>query len=124
MDNAAGVRLGRYLTLSLGKAVFALPISTVREILDDMEITRVPHSPDCMQGVVIVRGSAVPVVDLGCRFGLEPVTRTRNTRIVIVECARGGRLDLVGALADSVREVLEILTRGRGAAPGRPVAIS
>jgi purine-binding chemotaxis protein CheW len=108
VEDCATVGSDRYLTLTLGEALFAISIHSVREILDYLNITRIPHSPDCMQGVVNVRGSAVPVIDLGCKFGLDPVGRTQNTRIVIVELHRDDRVTLAGALADSVREVLEI----------------
>jgi purine-binding chemotaxis protein CheW len=108
VENSDNVSSDLFLTLTLGKAVFAIAIHSVREILDYMEITRIPHSPECMKGVVNVRGSAVPVVDLGLAFGLPPVTHTQNTRIVIVELRRDDRIALAGALADSVQEVLEI----------------
>lgn len=98
----------RYLTLTLAEAVFAIDIHCVREILDYMDITTIPHSSDCMKGVVNVRGAAVPVVDLGRKCGLDPVVQTRNTRIVIVEREHEGRISLIGALADSVREVVEV----------------
>lgn len=108
MEDRADSRSDRYLTLTLGEAVFAISIHSVREILDYMDITRIPHSPDCMKGVVNVRGTAVPVVDLGLAFGLPPVVHSRNTRIVIVELHREDRIALAGALADAVQEVLEI----------------
>jgi len=108
VENIESACAGRYLTLTLGQAIFAIAIHSVREILDDRAITPIPHSPDCMMGVVNVRGTAVPVVDLGCKFGLASVAHTQNTRIVIVELGRDDRTSLAGALADSVREVLEI----------------
>jgi len=98
----------RYLTLTLGKESFAISIDVVREILDYTEITRIPQSPPFMRGVVNVRGAAVPVVDLAHKLGLGEVKRTINTRIVIMEVTRDGVLSVMGALADSVREVLEL----------------
>jgi purine-binding chemotaxis protein CheW len=108
VENPDNIGSDRYLTFTLGEAVFAIGIHSVREILDYLEITRIPHSPDCMKGVVNVRGSAVPVIDLGLAFGLSSVQHTQNTRIVIVELQRDDRVALAGALADSVQEVLEI----------------
>jgi purine-binding chemotaxis protein CheW len=61
-----------------------------------------------MRGVVNVRGSAVPVVDLRLKFGLPSTTDTVDTRIVVIELELDGELTVVGGLADSVREVLEL----------------
>lgn len=98
----------RYLTLTVGSGSFAINIAVVREILDWTEITRIPQAPAFMRGVVNVRGAAVPVVDLARKLGLGEVQRTIHTRIVILEVTRNGTRTMVGALADSVREVLEL----------------
>ncbi|MFU2209777.1 chemotaxis protein CheW [Solidesulfovibrio sp. C21] len=110
MEENAASASRRYLTLTLGQgSCFAIDIFAVREILDFTDITRVPHMPSAMRGVVDVRGEAVPVMDLGQRLGLGPVEQTINTRIVIVEQpADDGKVRLIGALAESVREVLEL----------------
>ena len=98
----------RYLTLTLGKESFAISIDVVREILDYTDITRIPQAPPFMRGVVNVRGAAVPVVDLAHKLGLGEVKRTIHTRIVIMEVIRDVVPSVMGALADSVREVLEL----------------
>ncbi|GAB7081622.1 chemotaxis protein CheW [Megalodesulfovibrio paquesii] len=98
----------RLLTLTLNNVYFALDIHSVREILDMTDITGIPHTPDYMRGVVNVRGSAVPVVDLRLKFGLPEAERTLNTRIVILEVPRGDGVAATGAIADSVKEVLEV----------------
>jgi purine-binding chemotaxis protein CheW len=98
----------RLLTLTLGDEFFAMDIYTVREILDMTDITRIPQTPDYMAGVVNVRGTAVPVIDLRLKFGMEKGERTLNTRIVIVEIRHGETVSAIGAIADSVREVLEL----------------
>lgn len=105
-DTRAGI--DRFLTLTLGKEFFALDITSVREILDMTDITRIPQTPEYMRGVVNVRGNAVPVVDLRAKFGMETVERTLNTRIVILEINQGEKKTAIGAIADSVKEVLEI----------------
>ena len=71
-------------------------------------ITRVPTAPPYMRGVVNVRGSAIPVVDLRLKFGLPTVPDTVNSRIVVLELDLEGQLAVVGGLADSVHEVLEL----------------
>jgi len=98
----------RFLTFTLGNDMFALDIAGVREILDMTEITRIPQTPAAVRGVVNVRGAAVPVVDLRLRFGMAEAQRTVNTRIVIVEIHAGEGVTVLGAIADSVKEVLEL----------------
>ena len=108
MENETSSLAGRYLTLTLGDEYFAIGIANVREILDLTDITRIPQTPDFMLGVVNVRGSAVPVVDLRMKFGMGRVEHTLNTRIVIVEVAKNATVRTIGAMADSVKEVLEL----------------
>ena len=100
--------IASYITLKLGDELFAIDVAHVREVLDRSEITRVPTAPPYMRGVVNVRGAAVPVVDLRHRFGLPPADDTVNTRIVVLELPLDGELAVVGGLADSVHEVLEL----------------
>ena len=100
--------ISSYITFKLGDELFAIDVARVREVLDLSEITRVPTAPPYMRGVVNVRGSAVPVVDLRLKFGLPSTTDTVDTRIVVIELELDGELTVVGGLADSVREVLEL----------------
>jgi purine-binding chemotaxis protein CheW len=100
--------MASYITFRLGNELFAIDVARVREVLDLSEITRVPTAPPYMRGVVNVRGSAVPVVDLRHKFGLPPAADTVNTRIVVIELELDGELTVVGGLADSVHEVLEL----------------
>ena len=100
--------LSSYITFKLGDELFAIDVARVREVLDLSEITRVPTAPPYMRGVVNVRGSAVPVVDLRLKFGLPQTADTVDTRIVVIELELDGELTVVGGLADSVREVLEL----------------
>ena len=106
---AAGVeQAAQYLTFRLGEEVFALDIAQVREVLDYTAITRVPRMPDFMRGVINLRGSVVPVVDLRLKFGMAATERTVNTCIIIAEVALEGERSVLGALADSVQEVIDL----------------
>lgn len=109
-DTQAGAagNVERFLTLTLDKELFAIDIYSVREILDMADITRIPHTPEYMRGVVNVRGTAVPVIDLKRKFSMGDITPTLNTRIVILEIKKADEISLIGAMADSVREVLEL----------------
>ena len=98
----------QYLTFRLGEEVFALEIGQVREVLDYTAITRVPRMPAFMRGVINLRGSVVPVVDLRLKFGMTETERTVNTCIIIVEIELEGERTVIGALADSVQEVIDL----------------
>ncbi len=107
----------KYLTFTLDEDFFALDISSVREVQDYTEITRIPESLPHMRGVVNLRGSAVPVLDIKMKFGMRRTEQTINTRIIIMTIERSGKEQLVGMLADSVKEVLEIGAKDIAPAP-------
>jgi purine-binding chemotaxis protein CheW len=98
----------QYLTFKLDEEVFALDISKVREVLDFTDITKVPQTPEFMRGVINLRGSVVPVVDMKLKFGAARTEKTVNTCIIIVEVAVDNETTILGALADSVQEVIEL----------------
>ncbi len=98
----------QYLTFKLDEEVFALDIGKVREVLDFTSITKVPRTPDFMRGVINLRGSVVPVVDLRLKFGMARTEKTVNTCIIIVEVTVDNETTILGALADSVQEVLDL----------------
>ncbi len=109
-ENRVETMLNQYLTFKLGEETFALDVSQVREILDFTTITKVPRSPEFMRGVINVRGTVVPVVDLRLKFDMAPMERTLDTRIVVVEVVGDNELMVIGALADSVHNVINIAT--------------
>ncbi|WP_027179712.1 chemotaxis protein CheW [Maridesulfovibrio bastinii] len=98
----------QYLTFTLNKDIYALDISSVREVLELTPITRIPRTPKFMRGVINLRGHAVPVVDMRLKFGMSRTEDTINTCIIIVEVSFDGEQTIMGALADSVREVVEL----------------
>lgn len=98
----------QYITFKLGDELFAINVAQVREVLELSQITRVPTAPDYMRGVVNVRGKAIPVVDLRLKFGLPTVADTVNSRIVVMELELDGETTVVGGIADSVHEVIEL----------------
>ncbi len=97
-----------YLNFQLEDEAFALEVSQVREILDLTGITKVPRAPDFMRGVINVRGSGVPVIDLRMKFGMPQANSTVDTRIIIMEITIEGKTMVLGAIADSVNDVLEL----------------
>ena len=98
----------QYLTFRLGEEVFALDISKVREVLDYTTTTKVPRTPEFMRGVINLRGSVVPVVDLRLKFGMPKTEKTVSTCIIIVEVTVDDETTVLGALADSVQEVMDL----------------
>jgi purine-binding chemotaxis protein CheW len=98
----------QYLTFKLDGEVFAIDISMVREVLDFTTITKVPRTPEFMRGVINLRGSVVPVVDLRLKFGMAKTERTVNTCIIITEVSVDSETIILGALADSVQEVIDL----------------
>lgn len=98
----------QYLSFQLDSEVFGLEIGRVREVLDFTSVTRVPQTPEFMRGVINLRGSVVPVMDLRLKFGMAQAESTVNTCIIITEVEIEGEITVLGALADSVQEVLEL----------------
>jgi len=107
----------QYLTFKLDEEVFALDIGKVREVLDFTTVTKVPRTPDFMRGVINLRGSVVPVVDLRLKFGMTRTEKTVNTCIIIVEVTVDGDTTILGVLADAVQEVLDLEFANIVAAP-------
>ncbi len=98
----------QYLTFQLGDEVFAIDVANVREILEFSTVTKVPKTPEYMRGVINLRGSVVPVVDMRQKFGMSSTEKTINTCIVVVEVTYGNEDIVMGALVDSVQEVFEL----------------
>ena len=110
MSTAGIIETTQYLTFKLEDEVFALDISKVREVLDFTTITKVPRTPEFMRGVINLRGSVVPVVDLRLKFGMSKTEKTVNTCIIITEVTVDGDTTILGTLADSVQEVMNLET--------------
>ncbi|BBD06894.1 chemotaxis protein CheW [Desulfovibrio ferrophilus] len=98
----------QYLSFVLDSELYALDIAKVREVLEFQRVTRIPNAPAFMSGVINLRGHAVPVVDLRLKFDMEATVRTVDTCVIIVVVVMDGEEVVLGALADSVREVVEL----------------
>ena len=98
----------QYLTFLLDDEIFALEISKVREVLEMGKLTHIPRTPDYMRGVTNLRGNVVPVVDLKLKLDLERTEKTVDTSIILTELTIDDTELVVGVLADSVKEVLDI----------------
>ncbi|PIW59256.1 chemotaxis protein CheW [Shewanella sp. CG12_big_fil_rev_8_21_14_0_65_47_15] len=102
---------GQYLTFSLRGEYYAVTTSSVKEIIEYGQLTKVPMMPASIRGVINLRGAVVPVIDLGARFGTEQTTIDRRSCIVILEVNHSdNELQVIGVVVDAVNEVLEIAT--------------
>ena len=108
MSVAESVNTSQFVTFGLGEDIFAIDVVMAKEILDFTDVTRVPQTPDYMLGVINLRGSVVPVVDMRLKFGMPDSDKTRDSCIIVVEVDVDGESVTVGAMADSVREVMDI----------------
>ena len=98
----------QYLTFLLGGEMFAIGILGIKEIIEYGGLTEVPMMPECIRGVINLRGSVVPVLDLSSRFGKSAAGVTKRTCIVIVEIESEGERQDMGVMVDAVNAVLEI----------------
>jgi purine-binding chemotaxis protein CheW len=98
----------QYLTFLLGGEMFAIAILNIKEIIEYGNLTEVPMMPSFIRGVINLRGSVVPVVDLSARFGRSKTEVSRRTCIVIIEVESADEKHDIGVMVDSVSEVLEI----------------
>ena len=98
----------QYLTFLLGGEMFAIAILNIKEIIEYGSLTEVPMMPSFIRGVINLRGSVVPVVDLSSRFGRGRTEISRRTCIVIIEVENCDEKHDIGVMVDSVSEVLEI----------------
>ncbi len=103
-DNAT-----QFLTFMLNTEVYGINILNIKEIIDYGNIAKVPMMPDFIAGVINLRGSVVPVVDLALRFSEQPLERTKRSSIVIIEVKYEEQKLEIGITVDAVNEVLDIL---------------
>lgn len=105
------------LSFKLGDEVFAIDVSKVINILEMSHITKIPKAPEYMKGVINLRGTVLPVVDLRIKFGLPEKEPTVDTSIIVLSIDLTGEQVLMGTLVDAVREVLELKSDDIAPAP-------
>jgi purine-binding chemotaxis protein CheW len=91
-------------TFLCGAEEYGVDISQIQEIIRVVEVTRLPRTPDYVDGVINLRGQLIPIIDLRTRLGLQRAERTKNTRIIISDIGT----KQVGIVVDSASEVLTI----------------
>ncbi|MFB6272780.1 MAG: chemotaxis protein CheW [Salinibacter sp.] len=111
--------LRQFVSFVVAGEEFGVNILTVQEIIRPTDITRVPHAPDFVEGVINLRGRILPVIALRTRFGFPDREQGDDTRIVVVEIGE----QTVGFMADSVQEVLRVDVTSIEPAPELAVGI-
>jgi len=98
----------QYLTFRIGNENYGLELSQTREIIEYSGITEVPLMPNFLRGVINLRGEVVPVIDLAVRLGRKPIEVQKRTCIIVVELENNEQNHVLGLLADSVSEVIDM----------------
>ena len=104
---AATARPGRYLTFTLGRESYGLPVLSVREIIRLCPITPVPRMPAAIRGVINLRGKVIPILDLRAKFQLPSESDAERACIIVVQVGTPpAGVTLMGAIVDAVEEVV------------------
>ena len=105
--------LGKVMTFNIGDQVYGIEIQFVTEIIEMQHITKVPHVPPYIKGIINVRSKVVPIVDIRTRFGKPEIPYTNRTCIIILSFNE----TTVGIIVDSVADVEDIHTGDISATP-------
>ena len=102
--------VGKYLTFALGREEYGIQILKVQEIIGMMDVTKVPKAPEFIRGIINLRGSVIPVVDLRMKFGMEQKADSEKTCVIVVNVSADDNAKRVtmGIIVDEVSEVLDI----------------
>ena len=106
-----------YLAFIIADEKYCILVNRVREVIEYTKLTKLPNTIGYMKGLVNLRGTGIPVIDLRTKFGLPEAELTRLTSIIVMEVQEGEEKKLIGAMADSVQEVIEMADEGIEAAP-------
>jgi len=92
------------VSFNLGSEEFGIDILKVQEIIRLINITKIPNSPEFIEGVINLRGRVIPVISLRIKLGMQKIEYSNSTRIIVVEISN----NIVGFVVDGVSEVLRI----------------
>lgn len=117
LDASFSAEVAQYLTFILGNKVYGLDILNIKEIIEYGEVTEVPMTPDFVSGLINIRDSVLPVIDLSKRFTGESSRHTKRTSIIILDVKNEDLSIELGVTVDMVNEVLDINTNEIEPAP-------
>lgn len=107
-DAGSGPGGGKFLTFTIGREEYGLPVLKVREIIKVMDITHVPQVAAHVLGVINLRGKVIPVIDLRRKFGFDAQVHTERTCIIVAEVALTSATVMMGVVVDAVSEVVNV----------------
>jgi len=107
-NRAAEQHVQQYLTFMIGGEEYAVSLLKVKEIIEYDTVTEIPKTPHWVRGVINLRGNVVPVIDLAVKFRLPASVAGKLTCIVITEVECEGEPTVMGVMADSVRQVIDL----------------
>lgn len=122
-NDALSDDVNQYLSFVLGEETYGVSILVIKEILEYNEPTIVPMMPSFIRGVINLRGSVVPVVNLSIRLGKSTTEIAKRTCVVIIEVKHEGETMEVGVVVDAVNEVMDIAPDNIDSAPNFGVNI-
>ncbi len=108
VNRGRALKGGKFLTFLMANEKYGLEILKVREIIGMLDVTSVPTTPAFIRGVINLRGKVIPVIDLRLKFGMEEMSYTERTCLIVVEIRGQGGSVLIGMVVESVSEVLNI----------------
>ncbi|MBI5893038.1 MAG: purine-binding chemotaxis protein CheW [Deltaproteobacteria bacterium] len=103
-ETRAQTETREYVTFGLNDEIFAIDALNVQEIIELANITRVPQLPEFLKGVINLRGTIIPVIDLKLKFGMSSIEYKKHTCIIVAEFSGG----VMGLIVDAVSDVLNL----------------
>jgi len=98
----------QFVTFRVKEELYGINVNNTKEILEIPEITKVPGMSDLVRGVINIRGSVVPVLDLKMKFGFENTEFTQDAVIIVTEIAREDEMISIGLIVDAARDVVTL----------------
>ncbi len=98
----------KFLTFLLSGEVYGFEVMCIKELIEYTTVTRVPLAPSFIRGVINLRGSVVPIIDLAARLGKDSHEKTRRTCILVLEVHVEGEPVDIGVVVDAVNQVLDL----------------
>ncbi len=98
----------QFVTFKIENEVYAIDVFKIREILEVPDITKVPGMPPMIRGVINIRGSVVPVLDLKMQFGQERTEQTQDTAVIVTEIVNDEDVIQIGIMVDAANEVITL----------------
>lgn len=114
---------GQYLTFLLAGEEYGIDILKVQEIRGWLPVTRIPHTPPHVQGVLNLRGTIIPIIDLRRRFDMAKAEYTPTTVVIVMSIADKAGKRVIGVVVDGVSDVLNITPDAIKPAPNFGTAV-